>query len=264
MTKVPKQSRTSVPQYLNGITHRNMLGLTQHNIQLIGPQWFQHQYSKFSWINKAKAKVSVKGYNKSLSTLMISDYNANRMSFIVDAIDYCHPQIKAVFKTLAQPHAYPIQILDKYGKVQTGLIICLVLLLLGIDEESIVQDHLKSDQGLAPMKDEMTLMMVKFGFPVSEKTMSCSATFVKTIREHLETKFGGIGAYLLKIGLIRDELQILKSISSTEDVELEKKRLAGRYLNCLECVEAKGNPHFLLLITVGMIYIQPSPACCRQ
>lgn len=84
-----------------------------------------------------------------------SKLHENRMSAMTDAIDHSLPQNKYISKIFATPSAYPVQILDIRGREASGLIICLMLMLLGVDREHILRDYMQSSEELIAVRDEM-------------------------------------------------------------------------------------------------------------
>lgn len=77
------------------------------------------------------------------------------MSAMTDAIDHSLPQNKYISKIFATPSAYPVQILDIRGREASGLIICLMLMLLGVDREHILRDYMQNSEELIAVRDEM-------------------------------------------------------------------------------------------------------------
>lgn len=98
-----------VPQYPHGIMHTSILGLYLHHVNLLGPQWAKHQFDKFSWMEKAKTfgtlLVLFEKFKQDIQGKVVANLTGNRMSAMIDTLDYSHPQIKAIFKVLADSSA---------------------------------------------------------------------------------------------------------------------------------------------------------------
>lgn len=57
-----------------------------------------------------------------------------------------------IFKHLAQPNATPCLIHCTAGKDRTGVVVALLFMLAGMDDESIAEEYSLTDLGLAPLK----------------------------------------------------------------------------------------------------------------
>lgn len=216
-----------VPQYPDGIVHTSILGLHLHHINLLGPQWAKHQFDKLSWMGKAKTLgtllVPFEKFKQDIQGKVVATLTGNRMSAMIDTLDYSHPQIKAIFRVLADSSAYPVQISDTRGREATGLIVCLVLLLVGVDSDRILRDYMRSDGELITVQEDILRKNRDLGY--SDDWNVCTPHFVETIEQYLQTKFRGVESYLLGIGLTQVELQNVKSILGTGTTSSEKEAL---------------------------------------
>lgn len=146
-----------------------------------------------------------------------------RMSEATDALDKSTVQIKTIFEVLADPAAYPVLIFDHWGKEKTGLVICLVLLLLGVDMERITHDYQRSAIDLAPIKDKYMENSRRLGR--GEEWFECPDFFVPSIEEHLRVQ-GRIEKYLLGIGVSSDDLRSVRNILGGK--MMQEKQMAMR------------------------------------
>lgn len=124
----------------------SILGLSLHQVKLLGPEWAKHRLGKYRLAEKTKNfglhLVSLGMLRNSIQKSIGSKLHENRMSAMTDAIDHSLPQNKYISKIFATPSAYPVQILDIRGREASGLIICLMLMLLGVDREHILRDYM--------------------------------------------------------------------------------------------------------------------------
>lgn len=195
------------------IAQTSILGLSQHYISLAGPQYNEHQFQKLSWFEKTKSVVrmmisqedGVERYKKLITSKAVQD----RMSFAREVIDLSHPQVKALFKVLANPSSYPLLIMDTWGLGLCSLAICLILLLLEVDKQSILCDYMRTYQELSPFREKISQEIRKAGLP--DDWNNPMPYYVDAIEQHLQTKHGGIENYLLSLGLSQSELQSIQS-----------------------------------------------------
>ena len=68
---------------------------------------------------------------------------------------YCQKEILEALMVFADPNNYPIEIHCTQGKDRTGLVSALILSIAGVPKDIIIHDYAKTQQGLAPIYDEM-------------------------------------------------------------------------------------------------------------
>ncbi|CAD0115022.1 unnamed protein product [Aureobasidium uvarum] len=140
-------------QYPDQIASTSILGLNLHYIGLAGPQFGRYIASQVGFWDKAKAFAEIaispasgiKNWKKFINAKM----SKGRMTVHEIIIDHSYPQIKAVFKVLADPSSYPVLILNQYGTDLVSLIVSLILFLLHADTESIHRDYMQTYEDLA-------------------------------------------------------------------------------------------------------------------
>lgn len=202
----------------DGVSHLHILGLSLYKIKIYGPQWTDHKLGHLSFAdNMYITRQSMfssdpdswgKAFNYRINSKM------KRMDLVFDALDHSGFQIKAVFQVLATPSSYPVIICDTYGSYSTSLIICLVLLLLGLDVSSISRDHMRTNVELESIREERLAMLKSAGF--GEEFAQHPETWVPDMENHLR-KYGGAEKYLLSIGLKVEEVESVKRILVDRD-----------------------------------------------
>lgn len=125
-----------------------------------------------------------------------------------DTLQHSGPEIKEVFDVMAQSKNWPVLVHCTQGKDRTGLIVLLVLLLCGIDVESITQDYTTSEAELAPEFEERMKEISSIG--LDESFARCPKDFVRSIVEFINQKYGGIEQYLDLIGVLEDQRNVIR------------------------------------------------------
>lgn len=95
-----------------------------------------------------------------------------------------------------------------HGKDRTGLIICLILMLLGLDWKIIEKDYFLSDVELEANKEKRRREMAEKG--LGAEFVGCHAGFIPGVVEQIESE-GGIEEWLKSIiGMRSAELERIK------------------------------------------------------
>lgn len=131
-----------------------------------------------------------------------------------DFLDYCGEQIIQVIRIMIASATYPILIHCTQGKDRTGLVIAIVLLLCEVPRPLIIQDYVKTQDGLEAQRDIMVQEMAKTGL---DATFSDAPehVIVDTLN-YLDTKYGGAEGYVKKYDLRDDEIRALRAIFVAE------------------------------------------------
>lgn len=111
------------------------------------------------------------------------------------------PAYRTVLEHLASPDPSPCLIHCTAGKDRTGGLAALVLLLCGVDRETIAKEYALTKQGLGPVLDQYKdRFMDLFDMPDKERiidiVLSADAESMMATIEMLDTKFGGAEAYV--------------------------------------------------------------------
>lgn len=107
------------------------------------------------------------------------------------------------------------------------MVVCLVLLLVGVDSDRILRDYMRSDGDFISVQEDILRKNRDLGY--SDDWDVCTPHFVETIEQYLQTKFRGVEGYLLCIGLTQVELQNVKVILGTGKTCSEKDALLVDY-----------------------------------
>lgn len=85
------------------------------------------------------------------------------------------------------------------GKDRTGLIICLLLLLLDVPVDAVTYDYTMSEAGLLPEKEVIMVEIREIG--LTEEFASAPREWIVKMHEYLGEKYGGTREYLETIGV---------------------------------------------------------------
>ncbi|THY52382.1 hypothetical protein D6C86_07389 [Aureobasidium pullulans] len=209
-----KQDTDFALQYPEKIAHTSILGLNNHYIDLCGPQFGRFVLSQTGLWERTKGlahiaispATGIKSWQKLTSAKMSKD----RMFTPKAIIDHSFPQVKAVFKILANPSSYPILILNKWGSEMVSLIVSMTMLLLHVDRQSIYLDYAQTYQASSGVRQQRLEELRASCYP--DDWAEPLPDYVNALEQHLETKHGGIEQYLLTLGLSRSEVQSIKAI----------------------------------------------------
>ena len=125
-------------------------------------------------------------------------------------LDDRREQVGAVLSALATPGALPAVVNCTAGKDRTGLIVALVLGLAGVPEETIVADYALSGACLAGVYlEEARQRADAQGFSY-DLLVLCDPDFMRATLAHLNTRHGGIEAYVRTTGLEDTEIDRLR------------------------------------------------------
>ena len=128
----------------------------------------------------------------------------------LDTLDYSGPEIKEVFGVFADSSAWPIMVNCTQGKDRTGITVLLVLLLCHVDLNAITQDYVRSEPELEREKAERMKEIESIG--LDESFATCPPDFCPKVVKHLDTKYGGINAYLAKIGVDANQAEKIRNV----------------------------------------------------
>jgi protein-tyrosine phosphatase len=121
-----------------------------------------------------------------------------------DSIDYCGLEIAQAMREFATSTRYPILVHCTQGKDRTGLLVAFLLFLLNIPIEAITYDYTMSEKELLPEREARMVEIREIG--LTEEFAGTPKEWIPKMKEHLDTKYGGVKAYLTGIG-IDEEVQ---------------------------------------------------------
>jgi protein-tyrosine phosphatase len=104
---------------------------------------------------------------------------------------------RKALRTFITPGSVPVLVHCTQGKDRTGLIVSLALMILDVPTDAISYDYLLTREGLEAEKESRLAEIDEIG--LTAEWGDCPADFVQRVQEHIQTKYGGIAAYLDKI-----------------------------------------------------------------
>jgi protein-tyrosine phosphatase len=133
-------------------------------------------------------------------------------------LDARQPQICEILRLLATPGRLPAVVHCTAGKDRTGLIVALVLGLVGVPDETIVEDYALSAMCLGePFLEETRQRAFARGYTWEQyqPLVQCPPEFMQTTLQYIQERYDSINAYARTIGLtpahingLRDKLVV--------------------------------------------------------
>jgi len=148
-------------------TDRTRLGRTRCRVQC--PLW--RVSMNFKMLLDAKKYSTFGSMALSFATLqidtgikhLVSEMNEVKLLGMYKCfLRYFQPQIKEALEVLSDPNNYPIMFHCSLGKDRTGTMASLVSSIVGMDRATIVSEYAKSEQNLAPVKEEIVEKLKRF------------------------------------------------------------------------------------------------------
>ncbi len=125
-------------------------------------------------------------------------------------LDESQAEFRAILETIA---AFPDRCVLFHctgGKDRTGMVTMLLLLLAGVDEETVIADYALTETVMKELFVQQTEELESRGFTVPAYIMqSPPSNMEKTIR-HLKRDYGSAVDYMAKIGLNQTTIKVLK------------------------------------------------------
>ncbi|TQB69597.1 hypothetical protein MPDQ_001635 [Monascus purpureus] len=178
-------------------------GARRFLISLIGKDFERALLWRLGWWDVIKAAAwSASGYRDSAAKLVVREAMQPRglIGLSRDKLDHSGYEMKDTFDVLADCNNYPVVIHCTQGKDRTGLIVLLLLLLTGVvPEEAMSADYVKSEPELRVELQERLEEMHELG--LSDDFAKCPAGYVADMKKYIDSKYGGVEAYLLSIGI---------------------------------------------------------------
>ncbi len=127
-------------------------------------------------------------------------------------VDRCQEALGAVLHAAAQPHSFPLLVHCKVGKDRTGIVIALLLGAIGVPYEIIVADYAVSQHYLEPLVPELMAVAQRDGLNLERyaRLLESPAETMQGLLAYLDSAYGGIPAYLTRLGLTAEHLQQLR------------------------------------------------------
>ncbi|KAI9321398.1 protein-tyrosine phosphatase-like protein [Dichotomocladium elegans] len=127
---------------------------------------------------------------------------------------YCQREILETLLIFTNPDNYPIQFHCTQGKDRTGLISCLLLSIAGVPEDIIVQDYAKTQDGLAPIRDEMLVDLQRVG--LTDEFADALPQNMEMLLKYLRATYGSVQEYLISIGFDKTLQERVRNIIAAD------------------------------------------------
>lgn len=145
-----------------------------------------------------------------LSPIALSETPFDMAQRYRDALDRCGVRMAEVLRAVITAPDGIVLIHCTAGKDRTGIVAALLLAVAGVPPETIAEDYAltASAEGVIRHLRERALAA---GAPAEhiDRVLASDASTMLSMLEHLDQAHGGIDAYLGKIGLTPDEVQML-------------------------------------------------------
>ena len=129
-------------------------------------------------------------------------------------LDERQEQIRTTLQLLVTPGGLPGMVHCTAGKDRTGVITALLLGLLGVPEETIIEDYALSTTYLgAPFLAEVQQRAIARGFTWEQYAplVGSAPEYMQATLQHLHERYGGITAYIRGIGLSETQIATLQT-----------------------------------------------------
>jgi protein-tyrosine phosphatase len=138
-----------------------------------------------------------------------SQYEAYRF-----VIDHRSGDLVRILGLLAEPGALPALVHCHAGKDRTGIVVALLLALVGVPRRIIAEDYGLSARYLTEAYiDEAITRAAARGLSHEEwaERFPCPPLLMVSLLDHVDTTYGGVGAYLLAAGLAPEQMRSLRA-----------------------------------------------------
>ncbi|KAH8879630.1 hypothetical protein GQ53DRAFT_755835 [Thozetella sp. PMI_491] len=125
-------------------------------------------------------------------------------------LDQSGSEINEALSSFLEPSALPMLVHCTQGKDRTGIIILLALMILGVPMKAIDFDYQLSNDALLAEKEYRLAEIREIG--LTEDFAGTAEDFVEKTAAHLESRYGGLNAYLDSIGFDEDRRRKLVEI----------------------------------------------------
>jgi protein-tyrosine phosphatase len=117
-----------------------------------------------------------------------------------------------VVRIIADPTSHPVVFHCAAGKDRTGIVAALVLGVLGVDDDTIVEDYVRTADHMPLMVQRHRAVAAERGVEaeVGDPHFAAEAEAMRDVLSGLETTYGGIEGYLLAGGLEPEAIATLR------------------------------------------------------
>lgn len=195
------------------IEPRKVSGIEYAEVNFIGSAYTNSLLKKLSWYDYFRLiALMVTGYRIE-GLRIVGEKVMNEQGLLGlarDSIDYCTNEVREVFDILSEPDNFPVLVHCTHGKDRAGLVVQLVLMLLGIEEELINSDYMLSGPGLASQREERLSEVRSIG--LNDDFANCNPELVHVAHEHIRQKYGSIDGYLEHCGVTKQAREQVKQV----------------------------------------------------
>jgi protein-tyrosine phosphatase len=128
----------------------------------------------------------------------------------LDTLDQSTKEIREALSLYADPSALPSIVHCTQGKDRTGLICALVLMILDVPISAIEYDYGLSDEALIPEREQRLVEIREIG--LTDEWLHTADDMIVGLQKHLDSKYGGLNAYLNGIGFAADDRTKLRDV----------------------------------------------------
>jgi hypothetical protein len=176
-----------------------------------------HKLTKYS---KALG-LAASGYRTDAARLVATNVMKPRglIGLAQDMLDCGGGEIREIFDILANTTTatFPLVIHCTQGKDRTGLIVLLLLLFLAVPLDTISADYAKSEAELEPELEYLMKEITQIG--LDEDYAKCPPGFAEAVKTYLDSKYGGVEAYLVSIGVEQGQMDVIRRRLLVEEEE---------------------------------------------
>lgn len=134
------------------------------------------------------------------TTVQTAEHGEQRLiGQYLEVIDTMGPSLGGLLTSLTDPGGLPAVFHCAGGKDRTGIVAALLLLVLGVDRETVLDDYeLTARWKRAEHEPELVdeLLGLGFGRPAIERMLSAPRIVLATALDHLDQRYDGVEAYL--------------------------------------------------------------------
>lgn len=133
-------------------------------------------------------------------------------------LDTAKLYIHHVFKIMSHAGNLPLVVHCTHGKDRTGLIVALLLLLLGVEEDAVIEDYAMSFSELKEKREEITQAGYIDLAELDDDMISSPEDTMRQVLNHLREAYDGVDGYLEAVGLTSKEFQRIRKLMLRPDV----------------------------------------------